>query len=32
MKDFKELYKRFLHALKVVTEGVKYSVRGRRRK
>jgi hypothetical protein len=31
MKDFKELYKRFVHAVKVVIEGVKYTAKSRKK-
>lgn len=31
MKDIKELFKRFWHALKVITEGVKYTAKNRKR-
>jgi hypothetical protein len=32
MKDIKELFKRFNHALKVIAEGLKYSAKARRKK
>jgi len=31
VKDFKELFKRFNHAIKVIIEGMKYSAKGRKK-
>lgn len=31
MKDLKDLFKRFVHAIKVIGEGLKYSSKSRKR-